>query len=124
MARILVIDDDSLVRETVGSMLTVGGHQTVLVGGPTDAVQHFGDEHFDLVICDLFMPTLQKGAETIATLRAISETTPIITMTGGIPVADGKMLGFEPLHDLGPLHLIGKPFRMRELLALVTKCLA
>jgi len=75
-------------------------------------------------VIDLFMPTLQKGAETIATLRAISETTSIIAMTGGVPAVDGKILGAEPLNDLGLLYLIGKPFRMRELLQMVTECLA
>ena len=123
MARILVIDGDRLVRETVGAMLAAGGHETVLAGGPADGVRHFRDRRFDLVICDLFMPTMERGFEAIAALRAISATTPIISMTGGASIADGKILGAEPLLELRPLHLIGKPFRMQELLAMVQNCL-
>ena len=38
-------------------------------------------------------------------------------------MADGETLGAEPLRELDPLHLIKKPFRMQELLAIVRKCL-
>jgi CheY-like chemotaxis protein len=123
MARILVIDDDRLVRETVGAMLAAGGHETVLARGSADGVGHFRDQPFDLVICDLFMPTMERGFEAIGALRAISATTPTISMTGGAPIADGNNLGAEPPLELRPLHLIVKPFRMQELLAIVRKCL-
>ena len=129
MARILVIDDDALVRETVAAMLAAGGHETVLAGGSADGIRQFRGQRFDLVICDLFMPTKESGLEMIAALRAVSAaTTPIILMTGGVPVVGGQLVGPEPLRsteeDFGPLHVIGKPFRMHDLLAMVTECLA
>ena len=129
MARILLIEGDRLVRETVAAVLAAGGHETSLATGPMDAARQFRDQRFDLVICDLYMPTKDDGFEAVSALRAVSAaTTPIILMTGSVPVVDGDLGGPEPLRSiekgLGPLHVIGKPFRMRDLLAMVTECLA
>ena len=126
MARILVIDDDAAVGDTVRTMLLAGGHEVVLAGGVTDGIRQFGDERFDLIICDLFVPTKEQGLEAIVALRRISATTPIISMTGSVPMKDGKVLDRELLRiaeEFGAVQLIGKPFRMHDLLALVSRCL-
>ena len=77
-------------------------------------------------ICDLFVPTKEQGLEAIVALRRISATTPIISMTGSVPMKDGKVLDRELLRiaeEFGAVQLIGKPFRMHDLLALVSRCL-
>jgi CheY-like chemotaxis protein len=128
MARILVIDDDEPVGDTVRTMLVSGGHDVVLAAGVDDGVRLFRDQRFDLVICDLFMPTKEIGLETIAALRAISASTPIVSMTGSVPMApDGKPRDADLIHaagQLGPIRMVGKPFRARELLEVVRQCLS
>ena len=62
---------------------------------------------------------MERGFEAIAVFRSVSATTPFLSVS----IADGKIVGAEPLPELRPLHLIGKPFRMQELLEMVQKCL-
>ena len=128
MARILVIDDDALLRNTVRMMLESGGHDAVLASDPDDGVHRFQQETFDVIICDVFMPTKERGLETIAALRRISATVPIISMTGSYPRSSGGAhLDPEFLRmarEFSATQVIGKPFRARDLLAAVKECLA
>src|SRR5882672_6361100 len=126
MARILVIDDDDLIRGTVQTILASDGHEPVLAVDGEDGVRQFRRQRFDLVLCDVFMPH-KEGLETVREIRQLSAGTPIISMTGGIPATDGdgrldpdflRMSG-----ALGATRTIAKPFRPRELLALVRECL-
>ena len=125
MARILVIDDDDLIRGTVQSILALGRHDSVLAVDGEDGVRKFRRQQFDLVLCDVFMPH-KEGLETVREIRQLSAGTPIISMTGSIPTADGGRLDPDFLRMSGALRAtrtIAKPFRPRELLALVRECL-
>ena len=64
MPRILVIDDDNVLRLTVKTMLESDGHVVTLAVDGEDGIQKFGESAFDLVICDVFMPNVD-GMETI-----------------------------------------------------------
>lgn len=67
MARILVIDDDDLVRGTVEAMLEAGGHEATLAVDGEDGLRQFQRQPFDLVLCDVFMPQ-KEGLETVREL--------------------------------------------------------
>lgn len=126
MARILVIDDDELVRSTVRAMLESGGHETVLAVDGEDGLRQFQKRAFDLVLCDVFMPR-KEGLETVREIRQISATTPIISMTGSAPVKHGGQPDPDFLRMsslLGATRTIAKPFGRNELLALVRECLS
>jgi CheY-like chemotaxis protein len=58
MARVLVVDDDALVRNAVQAMLTSGGHEVALAVDGEDGLQQFAREPFDLVLCDVIMPNM------------------------------------------------------------------
>jgi len=125
MARILVIDDDELVRGTVQAMLESDGHEAVLAIDGEDGLRRFHQQRFDLVLCDVFMPQ-KEGLETVREIRQSSRETPIISMTGSAPASDGGRLDPDFLRmsgALGATRTIAKPFRPRELLALVRECL-
>lgn len=125
MARILVIDDDELVRGTVQAMLESDGHEAVLAVDGDDGIRRFHQQRFDLVLCDVFMPR-KEGLETVREIRQSSRETPIISMTGSVPAGDGGRLDPDFLRmssSLGATRTIAKPFRPRELLALVRECL-
>jgi CheY-like chemotaxis protein len=125
MARILVIDDDELVRGTVQVILASEGHESVLAVDGVDGVRQFQRQQFDLVLCDVFMPH-KEGLETVREIRQLSAGAPIISMTGSIPTSDGGRLDPDFLRmsgALGATRTIAKPFRPRELLALVRECL-
>ena len=86
MARILVIEDDELVRATVKRMLEDGGHAVDVAVDGIDGIRQFCGAPFDLVICDVFMPN-KNGIETLRELRQINTDVPIIMMSAGIPQA-------------------------------------
>jgi CheY-like chemotaxis protein len=69
----------------------------------------------------------KEGLETVMEIRQLRAATPIISMTGSIPAGDSGQLHPDFLRmsgALGATRTIAKPFRPRELLALVRECLA
>lgn len=125
MARILVIDDDELVRGTVQAMLQSDGYEVVLAVDGEDGIRQFQRQPFDLVLCDVFMPQ-KEGLATVREIRQLSTGIPIISMTGSVPANDSGPLDPDFLRmssALGATRTLAKPFRPRELLALVKECL-
>lgn len=118
--RIMVVDDDSSVRSSLGKMLTVGGYDVILAADGADATRLWRQRGADLVILDIFMPE-KDGIETIIELRAHSPNLPIIAMSGG-----GEDQHVDVLEDakmLGAVATIVKPFDRHELMALVHRSL-
>ena len=126
MARVLVVDDDDLVRDAVRAMLASGGHEVALAVDGEDGLQQFEHERFDLVLCDVIMPNMD-GLEMVRELRRLSADIPIISMTGSFMRSTGgahlNAVYLRLCSELGATKVIAKPFRARELLALVAQCL-
>jgi len=127
MARILVIDDDNLLRETVSTMLVAGGHEVILAVHGDDGVRLFQEQPIDLVVCDVFMPQ-KEGLETVQEIRRLSASVPIISMTGSFTPEPKSSSGGDPdflrmARAFGATQTITKPFRMADLLGLVRQCL-
>ena len=124
MARILVIDDDSLVRATVRAILESARHAVTSAADGDLGVNQCIREPFDLVLCDIFMPN-KDGIETIRHLRRSCPALPIIAMSGGPTVASlaGQMDILAVAQDLGATKTIAKPFTRQRLLTLVDECL-
>lgn len=126
MARILVIDDDELVRLTVKQMLDAAGHQVVVAADGADGLRAFREAPADLVLCDVFMPN-KSGIAALTELRQGSAV-PIIVMSGGAPssgrVGERAFVDYlRVARSLGATATIQKPFTMRQLQPLVDKCL-
>jgi CheY-like chemotaxis protein len=128
MARMLVVDDNDLVLQTVRSMLERGGHQVAVAVDGRDGLKRFQSGDFDLVITDILMPEVE-GFEMVRALRESSSAIPIIVMTGG---PSGRNPGGQPAGPdylqmariLGATRTIEKPFAGPQLLALVAECLS
>jgi CheY-like chemotaxis protein len=88
--RILVLDDDEVMRELLEALLTLKGHQVTLAGSGSEALAILAAENnFDLVLTDLHMPQIE-GEELAARLRAaVSPGTLVIGMSGR-HVLDGE----------------------------------
>ena len=52
-ARILVVDDEPLIRQSIGQTLQKQGHQVALAADGRDALEQLGTATFELVICDI-----------------------------------------------------------------------
>ena len=115
MARILVIDDDRMMRELYQEILTRRGHAVILAENGTEGLAKV-EENPDLIIVDLTMAD-GDGYEFLKRLRAIPEraTTPVI-------VSSGQLAG--DIAIAGADRFLAKPFRGSELIALVDELLA
>jgi CheY-like chemotaxis protein len=114
------------VRRVVDVILKNAGHDAVLAVDGNDGLRRFQQQHFDLVICDVFMPD-KEGIETLKELRQLDLVVPIVMMSGGAPTT----YFWRAMHRdylamaeaLGATRMIEKPFKYSQLIRLVHECL-
>ena len=82
--RILVVDDDAEMRESVAGILDAAGYEVETARDGEQAIATQRARPAALLITDVFMPT-RDGLETIQQFRAEYPRLPIIAMTGGSP---------------------------------------
>jgi two-component system, OmpR family, response regulator RegX3 len=111
-SRILVVDDESSVRESVGYALEQEGFEVTLAADGEDAEGKLADDHFDLLIIDIMMPG-KSGLDICREVRSRSPV-PIILLTAKDAEVD-KVVGLE----VGADDYVTKPFSVRELLGRV-----
>jgi len=114
-ARILLVDDDDLVRETHGEVLKAGGHHVVPVRSGAEAVELCGSAEFDLVITDMSMPGL-SGLDLATRLKRIDAGLPVVLLSGWA-VQELE----EKVREAGIDHILVKPCLMEDLLDVVQK---
>jgi DNA-binding response OmpR family regulator len=107
---ILVVDDETTIRETLVEALELEGFRAVPAADGREALARFRAVHPDLVLLDLMLPEL-SGVEVCRILRAESRV-PIIMLTARDSEVD-KVVGLE----LGADDYVTKPFSLRELTA-------
>jgi two-component system response regulator MprA len=113
--RILVVDDDAAVRESLGRALRLEGYDVELAGDGAEALERLeanGDDP-DLVVLDVLMPNVD-GLEVCRRLRRTGNHLPVLMLTARDEVAD-RVAGL----DAGADDYVVKPFALAELLARV-----
>jgi DNA-binding response OmpR family regulator len=111
MARtILVVEDETTLRETLADALEVEGFRVVAAADGREALTRFRADRPDLVLLDLMLPEL-SGIEVCRIIRAESGV-PIVMLTAKDSELD-KVVGLE----LGADDYVTKPFSLRELSA-------
>jgi len=120
MARVLVVDDEPLLRRTLRTALERAGYQVEEAHDGNDALRKFSEQRPDLVLTDIVMPD-REGVETIAELRRRDPAVPIIAMSGGGSVG-GEMF-LQLAEQLGATATLAKPIRNADLLKQVEVCL-
>src|SRR5689334_8121086 len=113
--RILLVDDEPLMRLSMVDALETIGHDVVAAASGTEGINAIRQRPFDLVITDLRLP----GADGLTVLTATKEQVPhteviMITAHGSVETAVGAM-------KLGAFDYITKPFQMDELLLIVER---
>jgi PAS domain S-box-containing protein len=78
--RILVVDDDSAVRESIAEILRAEGSAVAEVGNGREAIERLREERFDLVLSDVVMPEMD-GYELFQAARREAPETPVVLMT-------------------------------------------
>ena len=109
--RVLVVDDDKAVRESLRRSLEFNGYDVSLAADGAEALATLGSAHPDVVVMDVMMPRLD-GIETTRALRATGNDIPILVLTARDAVGD-RVEGL----DAGADDYLTKPFALQELLA-------
>jgi len=121
MKKILVIDDDVIVRETIVQILESEGYAVVSADDGKRGVALFRSERPDLVITDIIMPE-KEGIQTITEIRAMTPDAKVIAISGGGRIGNTDFLKIARL--LGASDVISKPFDPDDFLSRVGTCLA
>lgn len=122
MARILVVDDEKKVRQSVRVVLEGADHVVMEAVNGKQAEALLAQNRFDLVITDLIMPD-KTGIELIMELNINYSEMKIIAMTGGgLDVYQNVKRESSAFFDTDDF--LEKPFKLARLLQSVEDCLS
>ncbi len=121
MPTILVIDDDSDYRTMICDMLELAGYNVIEAEDGDVGVRLYRKQKPDLTITDLIMPN-KEGIELVMELTREFPDAKIIAISGGGKIAPDVFL--EAAKELGAKSFLRKPFKRKELIAAVEKCLS
>jgi CheY-like chemotaxis protein len=113
MRQVLVVDDDSQLREAVCAMLEGAGFKVAEAIGGNDAARLVRRRPPDAILCDLFMDA-GDGLELICELRRHFPSVKIVAMSGGGFLSQTDMLPVA--RHLGAAAVLRKPFCRETLL--------
>ncbi|RZK65510.1 MAG: response regulator transcription factor [Pedobacter sp.] len=117
MLKIGIAEDDPKIAALLQTALEENGYQINVVSNGIDAMEHFVQEQFNLLIIDIMMPGL-SGIQVCKRLREKNIQIPILMLTA-MGTVDDKVTGL----DAGADDYLVKPFHLKELLARVSALL-
>lgn len=109
--RILVVDDDRAVRESLRRSLSFNGYSVELAQDGVEALDRISSDRPDALVLDVMMPRLD-GLEVCRHLRSTGDDLPILVLTARDSVSE-RVAGL----DAGADDYLPKPFALEELLA-------
>lgn len=104
MARIAIVDDKDILRDSLTATLTREDHEVTAFADPTEALTEARTGRFDLILSDLKMPRMD-GLALVRELRQAGVETPVIIMT-----AYGTVSNAIEAMKLGVFDFVQKPF--------------
>lgn len=115
--RILIVDDDAMIRDLLAKMLTRSGYQTECADDGEQAWTAICSESYDLLITDHEMPNL-RGLDLLRRIRRHGEKIPVIFISGAMPWDAPDLMEL-----MQPGATLVKPFSFQMLLAKVRRFL-
>jgi two-component system response regulator MprA len=109
--RVLVVDDEPAVRESISRSLRFEGYEVELATDGESALKSQAARPADAVVLDVMMPMID-GLETCRRLRATGDRVPVLMLTARRAIGD-RVTGL----DAGADDYLVKPFALEELLA-------
>lgn len=120
MARILIVDDDPLIRTTVRTALEQHGHDVTEAEDGQVALDLCKASAMDVVITDLFMPVMD-GLELIVQLREEFPEMKVVAISGAM--YDKRPRFLEIAGRMASVVTLAKPFTVEKLMAAVQEAL-
>lgn len=121
MARVMVVDDEQIVREILRRMLERDSHLVIEAESGESALVLNREECADVVVADLLMPEMD-GLELISQLRVESPETRVVAMSGA--AFERRQRFLNEAAQMGTTATLAKPFTSKEVRAAVKKALA
>jgi DNA-binding response OmpR family regulator len=109
MPKILIVEDEDLVRKALEFRLKKDGHQLTCCKDGREGIKAIESDTFDLVITDLMLP-YNNGLEVVTRLKSVQKDTPVIVLSN-IGLEHVVMDAF----NLGADDYMTKPFSPNEL---------
>jgi two-component system, OmpR family, response regulator MprA len=109
--RVLIVDDDRAIRESLARALELEGYEVDVVVDGVAALAKTRRETFDALVVDVMMPGVD-GLGVCRVLRADGDRTPVLMLTARVETPD-RVAGL----DAGADDYLPKPFELDELLA-------
>jgi two-component system response regulator PilR (NtrC family) len=116
MATLLVIDDDTLIRETLYELLSES-YECHTADRAEQALEYLEVEDYDVVLTDMSMPGL-GGAEILKRIQQHHPTTPVIVISGTVREHE------EALIKTSAFAFFAKPFQLEEIEDAVVRAIA
>ena len=110
-ARILVVDDDELIRSLFKEALEEQGHTVATAGNSAQGIEFVKRWDFDLIFLDLKMSGID-GAEILREMKSVKHKLPVVVITG---YPDSEMM--DRAMKEGPLGVMLKPFDDSDIIA-------
>ncbi len=122
MARILIVDDEKSIRQTLGAFLRREGYEVVETEDADVALQRLSEGEFDVVVTDIILPRV-TGVELLRRIRAIAPDVQVVMMTGEPTVetaSESLRAGaadylFKPITKEAILHAAANAVRIKTL---------
>ena len=115
--KILVVDDDKVIREGCREVLTQDGYEVILAENGELGLKMIEKAHFDVILLDLMMPGL-SGFDVLSQVKALHPDTSIIVITGYATIENS----IEAMKN-GAFDFIPKPFSPDQLRVVVSKAI-
>jgi len=120
MTRVLLVDDDEIIRETLSEALKLRNFYVYSLSDGTKVVQEIEENDYDIIVLDIVMPN-KEGLETIQDVRKINSKIPILAVSGGGRTAPSSNLAIAKM--MGANDTLVKPFDSLSLVQKIQKIL-
>ena len=113
--RVLAVDDEEFILETLQDVLEETGHHTTGYNSPVEAIKNFGRNQYDVIITDLEMPEM-NGQAFAEKIKALDPAIPIILLSGWF-------IDLEEEKDLAKVidFTLPKPFSVKDIQKVLAK---
>ena len=118
MARILIVEDEEMIRELMHITVTQGGHEVTTAANGEIALDLLKRTRFNLVLMDIQMPRM-SGLDVLKTMGRMGRAMPPVLMV----TANRSLEAINEAMQLGCTGYVAKPFQPAELRARVAKAL-
>lgn len=115
MAKVLIVDDERVIREEFTLILKEFGHEVDTARGGREALDKIRDNDYNVVFLDVLMPQME-GRQVFEEIKKI-KSVPVAFMSGYLPANKEK----EAL-NLGAIACLSKPLDLEKVKKLIESC--